>query len=101
MHTVVQFLGETPDGDVRSPTTGRSGGSNEATPQMLSHASFSLADAVEIYFVDWPVTIGIDNLVVESTPPRNNAPEPMTGALLLSGLGGLWFARRRRARAAA
>jgi hypothetical protein len=100
MHTVQQFLGETPDGDTHSPLSGRSG--TELTPQLLSHASFVLpSSAVEIYFQDWPVMIGVDNLVLETTPPRSNAPEPMTGALLLSGLGGMWFARRRRARRAA
>ena len=48
--------------------------------------------------------IGIDNLslayIVPPPPgPRENAAEPMSGALLLGGLGTLWFARRRRGRA--
>jgi hypothetical protein len=46
-------------------------------------------------FIDWPATIGIDNLVVGFAPPTP-APEPATLGLFAFGVAGLGFIRRRR-----
>jgi hypothetical protein len=98
MQTVHQFLGETPDGDTHSPISGKTG--TELTPQLLSHALFNLPEATnEVWFVDWPRTIGVDNVCLDCGPPRTNAPEPMSLAIFGVGLAGLvipmWLRRRR------
>jgi hypothetical protein len=78
---------------------------DEDHKQMIGHFDIDTAlicgagcYATALYFIDWPVTIGIDNLSLDYT---KTAVEPMTSAVLLSGLGGLWLARRRRTRVSA
>ncbi len=68
----------------------------EKAPQYLGVSGWWLfpEGVTKLEFVDWPVMIGIDNLVIDTTPPREDVPpptvpEPGTLALLAVGLAGL------------
>lgn len=69
----------------------------EFAPQLLGRASYTVAAGTTITgldFMDWPETIGIDNLYV-------GLPEPASIAMFALGLIGLaMIARRKRARGA-
>ncbi len=74
---------------------------SERAPQFLSNgttmANYTFAGGVhDLYFVDWPARIGIDNLVIEccKRPPNEN-PEPGTLALIGVALAGLAGISRR------
>jgi PEP-CTERM motif len=73
---------------------------NETAPQALGTFSYAVANALvnpTLAFVDWPVTIGIDNLTI--TPPvqqQSGVPEP--GSMVLLGTGVVALMRRRRNR---
>jgi hypothetical protein len=70
-----------------------SGSNAETAPQLLGTATFTVAAGANIStldFMDWPETIGIDNLKVTFIP------EPPTLAFLAFGFIGLaWMARRK------
>ena len=52
--------------------------------------------ATELDFVDWPPTIGIDNLTITFSTPPSGVPEPGSFVLLgTAALGALLIARRR------
>jgi hypothetical protein len=79
------FLGVTPNttngNATHSPNSGS--GSNELAPQAIGTWSGSLAGVSELDFVDWPATIGIDNLTISGSNVNgpNNVPEPASIAL--------------------
>jgi hypothetical protein len=110
VRTVSYLQGVDPNNQA-SPDSVSHGSTDENSKQLIGHLDINTSDfcgsdcyATALYFIDWPSVIGIDNLslayIVPPPPgPRENAPEPMSGALLLGGLGTLWFARRRRGRA--
>jgi len=61
-----------------SPSSGNS--SAELAPQLIGTWSGALTGATELDFVDWPATIGIDNLSVSYTT-TSSVPEPAGIAL--------------------
>ena len=110
VHQVAYVQGTNPNPGYSPASVAAGGDMEEDSKQAIGHMHILTNDycstfcyATELVWADWPSAIGIDNLALDvpPPPPRENAPEPMTGALLLSGLGGLWIARRRRGRTAA
>jgi len=73
-----------------SPASGSSG--TERAPQFLGQSgTWSFPNGVtKLEFVDWPATIGIDNLKITTT-----TPEPATMTLIGVGMLGLTSLRRR------
>lgn len=75
----------------RSPASGPNG--TELAPQFLGQSG-TLAfpkGVTKLEFVDWPATIGIDNLKITTT-----TPEPATLTLIGIGIAGLTGLRRQR-----
>jgi hypothetical protein len=67
----------------------------ETAPQAMGVISFTVATALvnpKLSFIDWPATIGIDNLKL--TTPGGSVPEPMTLTLIGLGMAGLRYRRR-------
>jgi len=104
VHQVAYVQGTNPNPGYSPASVAGGGDMEEDSKQAIGHMHILTNDycatfcyATELVWADWPSAIGIDNLALDvpPPPPRENAPEPMTGALLLSGLGGLWLARRR------
>ena len=80
-----------------SPISGS--GNTERAPQYIGSFSAALpAGTSVLQFIDWPVLIGIDDLVITTGGPSGIVvPEPGTLALFGAGLLGLAGLRRRRA----
>jgi hypothetical protein len=78
---VATYYGVTPgttNGNAtHSPNSG--GSSTELAPQLIGTWTGSLSGVSELDFVDWPATIGIDNLNVSFSTP---VPEPASIVLL-------------------
>jgi hypothetical protein len=63
-----------------------SGSNPETAPQLLFTApagGWSFASSQTLEFIDWPSTVGIDNLVLTSTNTPSAVPEP--GSIILLG----------------
>lgn len=78
------FWGVTPGTTNGSSThSPNSGGGTELAPQYIgTSGNFTLTGATTLSFMDWPATIGVDNLKLVTT----GTPEPRGYALLLGGL---------------
>jgi hypothetical protein len=88
------FLGVTPgttNGNAtHSPNSG--GTSAELAPQAIGTWTTGITGVTSLDFVDWPATIGIDNLNVSwSTPP---VPEPVSIFLLGTVAAGLFLRKK-------
>jgi hypothetical protein len=92
---IFDTLGVMPSSSQHSPDSGWN--KTENAPQYLGvSGTMNFANGVtQLSFIDWPATIGIDNLVVGFAPPTP-APEPATLGLFAFGVAGLGFIRRRR-----
>jgi hypothetical protein len=107
---VFRYLGVTPGsaypaGQPGGPSTTHSPNSgavsNELAPQAIGFTGLltvNVAGATTFTFTDWPATIGIDKLTI-NTQTQTVVPEPGTILLLGSGLAG--YCARRRSRKAA
>jgi len=97
--TVATFWGVTPGTTngtaTHSPLSGSS--STEKAPQAIGTWSGSLTGVSELDFVDWPATIGMDNLNVSFYVPN---PEPASVFLFATAAVGAGLLFRKRARKA-
>jgi hypothetical protein len=80
---VVTFLGVTP-GTSPINTTVSANSNHESNAQIIGHWSGVITNATELDFIDWPATIGIDNLTITASNP-----EP--SSIILLGTTGLAF----------
>ena len=80
--TIATFLGVTP-GTSPITTTVSKNSTHETNGQIIGHWSGVVTNATELDFIDWPATIGIDNLVFTTNP------EP--SSVILFGTTGLAF----------
>jgi hypothetical protein len=86
-----------------TPGTGTDGNTNnsplssaELAPQYIGTWSGSINTATEMDFVDWPATIGVDDLVVNWTKTSSPVPEPGSVLLLGTIAAGLAFRKKLR-----
>jgi hypothetical protein len=87
-----------------TPGTGNDGNANnsqlstsEASLQYIGTWSGSLSNANELDFIDWPETIGVDNLTVSwNTNTQSPVPEPFSVVLLGTIVGGIALRKRIR-----
>jgi hypothetical protein len=63
---------------------------SELAPQFIGTWAGSLNGATSLDFIDWPATIGVDNLTLSFTPnTTSTVPEPVSVLLLGTVIGGL------------
>jgi len=93
-NTVTTLSGVTPG---TAGTYSRSPLGAETAPQAIGTGSWAFASASTFQFVDWPATIGVDNLTF--TPPPSSVPEPGSVALLVTTVIGCYFLLQRRRKA--
>lgn len=87
------FYGVTPGAGGSATHSPNSGSSHaELSPQLIGTWTGPIAGVSELDFVDWPATIGIDNLTITFDAP---VPEPASIALLGTVAVLLWKKLRR------
>jgi hypothetical protein len=83
--------GTAPIGSKHSPKHQGTGNTNtETSQQYIGHWSGTLNNVTELDFIDWPPTIGIDNLTI------SKVPEPASIMLLGTGLAGLFGLMKKK-----
>ena len=92
---VSTFYGVTP-GTTNGNSNNSPVSSTELSPQLIGTWTGSLTGASELDFVDWPATIGIDNLNVSFTTPPPSVPEPASLALFGTAVAGLLLKKKLR-----
>jgi hypothetical protein len=89
-------LGVTP-GTTNGNTNNSQLSTSEASPQFIGTWSGSLSNVNELDFVDWPETIGVDNLSVSwNTGTQSPVPEPFSVVLLGTIVGGIALRKKLR-----
>jgi hypothetical protein len=72
----------------------------ESAPQAIGTGSWTFASSTSFQFVDWPSTIGIDNLTLTGVDIVHGGtgavPEPASVALLLTTLAGCYLVGKKR-----
>ncbi len=67
-----------------------SGSGTELAPQLIGTWSGSISGVTKLDFLDWPATIGVDNIKIASP-----TPEPTGGVFMIGGLALIGFAGRK------
>ena len=96
---ILHTLSVKPASGSHSPASGST--HTEQAPQFIGQYSTTFTTGVStLEFLDWPATIGIDNLVITYGPPGGSTPtpEPVSFALAGTGLIGIYFLGRRKKR---
>jgi hypothetical protein len=88
------YYGITPGSGSDGNTNNSPLSNSEAAPQLIGTWSGSLTGATELDFVDWPATIGIDNLAISYNTTN---PEPASLILLGTLVGGLLLKKKLKA----
>jgi len=74
--------------------------SAETSPQYIGKWSGTLSNANSVNFIDWPATIGVDNLMISWTPPSGptgpTVPEPVSVVLFGTVVAGLGLRKKFR-----
>jgi len=66
-------------------STAAPNGANNQNPQYIGAWSGSLSNDSQLDFVDWPATIGVDNITVSWTTTGGTSPVPDPSSVLLFG----------------
>ena len=79
-------------------TAGCGAGNVEPNAQLLTTVAIDFTTPVSSFaFIDWPPTIGIDNLTLTPPPPpHNQVPEPSSLIFLATAGFGLFYLRKRQ-----
>ncbi len=81
-----------------SPSSGS--GSNELAPQLIGSTSVTGLNTLDLDFLDWPATIGINDVVITTTGHTQSNPVPEPGSVVLLGtIAGLVTLKLRRRKA--
>jgi hypothetical protein len=89
---------------VTPSATGSDGSSTQApngtnvSPQYIGAWSGSLSNDTQLDFVDWPATIGVDNITVSWTPSGGQSQVPDPASVLLLGTAVAGIALRKKIR---
>jgi hypothetical protein len=73
-----------------------SGGGIEQSAQYIGTWSGSLGGVTDLNFIDWPATIGVDNLSINYDGPPQPTPEPASIFLLGTVAAGVFLVAKRR-----
>jgi hypothetical protein len=92
----VQY-GVTPSATGSDGTSTTAPNGTNVTPQYIGDWSGSLTNVNELDFIDWPATIGVDNLSVSwSSSSQSPVPEPMSLVLLGTAVAGITLRKKMR-----
>ena len=91
--TGVQPATQTNGTNLHSPA---SGWSTEQSAQYIGTWSGSLNQPTDLNFIDWPATIGVDNLSINYDAPPQPTPEPASIFLLGTVVAGVFLVAKRR-----
>jgi hypothetical protein len=71
---------------------------SELSPQWIGTWAGNLSNANELDFIDWPATIGVDNLMISwtTTTQQSPVPEPFSVVLLGTIVGGIALRKKIR-----
>lgn len=92
--TIFTTYGVAPSASGSDGSSTKNGSSTKYAPQYIgTSGTQNLGGVSELNFVDWPATIGVDNLVITTT---SSVPEPSSVLLLATACAGVVLSLRRK-----
>ncbi len=73
-----------------------SGDSTVNSPQYIGTWTAGISNVTELDFIDWPATIGLDNINITWDAPGSSVPEPVSVILLGTAVAGLVLRKKFR-----